>query len=108
MGINTDNDSSSGWIDSGFIDRYLDYREGLTDEPPSFDGLTDEQRRDAEGWIELMRAAYGIDPYRQTPSIEDLCQRNPQLRQLLYGTEHPPQGKPRRHLSVVSEASGTR
>ena len=83
MSINTDNDSSSSWIDTGFIDRYLDYREGLTDEPPSFDGLTDEPRRGAEAWIESMHATYGIDPYRQRPSIEELCER---LKQRLEGS----------------------
>ena len=31
--MSTDNDSSSSWIDTGFIDRYLDYLEGETTEP---------------------------------------------------------------------------
>ena len=90
MRDNAGNHISSGWIETGFIDRYLDYREGLVDEPPSFDGLTDDQRRDAEWWIESLDAAQWIDPWAETPSIEDLCQRNPH-----------------RHLNVVPDALET-
>ena len=71
----TDHDSSRSWIDTGFIGRYLDYLEGETAEPPTFDGLTDIQRRGAEAWIQSMRAARGIDPYAQRPSIEQLMER---------------------------------
>ena len=55
------------WIDTGFIGRYLDYLEGETAEPPTFDGLTDIQRRGAEAWIQSMRAAPRDRPVAQRP-----------------------------------------
>ena len=72
--MSTDNDSSSSWIDTGFIDRYLDYLEGETTEPPTFDGLSDIQRRGAEAWVGSITTARGIDPYAQKPSIERLME----------------------------------
>ena len=80
MGAN--HDGSSDWP-SDFIDAYLDYLEGETDEPPTLDGLSDDARRSAETWVQSITAARGIDPYAQTPSIEQLAERSPRLRQLL-------------------------
>ena len=83
MDNNDKNGSSGSWIDSGFIDTYLDYREGITDKPPTFDGLSEEQRRGAQAWIQSREDVRRIDPYAVTPTIEELANSNPQLKELL-------------------------
>ena len=55
-----------------FIDAYLDFLEGAKKEPPPLDDLTSEQRREAEGYIQSITAARGVDPYASPPSIEQL------------------------------------
>lgn len=51
---------------------YLDYREGLSDELPSLDGLSGRDRRAAEAFVESSQAAAGVDPYASRPSLEKL------------------------------------
>ena len=51
---------------------YLDYLEGDVDEPPALDGLTSEQRLVAEGFVESIVAARGVDPYASRPSTEQM------------------------------------
>lgn len=55
-----------------FRDAYLDYLEGDLDKPPALDDLTEIQRRTAEGFIESIEAARGVDPYASRPTIERL------------------------------------
>ena len=57
---------------SKFRAAYLDYREGLVGEPPSFERLSGRDRRTAEAFIESAQAAAGIDPYASRPSLEQL------------------------------------
>ena len=57
---------------NGFREAYLDYLEGDRDDPPTLEGLTGEQRRAAEAFIESISAARGVDPYASRPSIEQL------------------------------------
>lgn len=57
---------------SEFRAAYLDYREGQSDEAPSFDGLSGRDRRVAEAFVESSEAAAGIDPYASRPSLEKL------------------------------------
>ena len=60
---------------SHFRDAYLDYLEGIRDEPPSLDSLTGDQRRTAEAFVESITASRGVDPYASRPSIEQLLAR---------------------------------
>ena len=55
-----------------FRDEYLSYLEGDRDEPPALDDLPDAIRRTAEGFVESITAARGVDPYASRPSIEQL------------------------------------
>lgn len=56
------------------LDAYLDYLEGLGEEP-SLDHLGEEERAEAEQLIASLRAAQGIDPYSSPPSVADLLAR---------------------------------
>ena len=69
--MNMDYNDLEDFLDD-FIDAYLDFVEGDSEEPPGLDGLTDEQRRAAEGYIESITAARGVDPHASPPSIEQL------------------------------------
>ena len=51
---------------------YLDYLEGERLVAPLLDGLTGNERRAAEAFVESITAAQGIDPYASRPSIEEL------------------------------------
>ena len=55
-----------------FRDAYLDYLEGVRDEPPALEDLPEEQRRAAEAFIKSITAARGVDPHASRPSIEQL------------------------------------
>ena len=55
-----------------FQDAYLDYLEGVRDEPPSLEDLPEGQRRAAEAFIESITATRGVDPHASRPSIEQL------------------------------------
>ena len=57
-----------------FQDAYLDYLEGVRDEPPSLEDLPEGQRRAAEAFIESITAARGVDPHASRPSIEQLLE----------------------------------
>ena len=60
---------------SDFRDAYLDYLEGIRDEPPTLDRLTADQRKTAEAFVESITASRGVDPYASRPSIEQLLAR---------------------------------
>ena len=55
-----------------FREGYLSYLEGDRAEPPALQGLSDEQRRIAEAFVDSITAARGVDPYASRPSIEQL------------------------------------
>ena len=57
-----------------FQDAYLDYLEGVRDDPPSLEDLPEGQRRAAEAFIESITAARGVDPHASRPSIEQLLE----------------------------------
>ena len=63
---------------SKFRDAYLDYLEGLRDEPPALHDLPYEQRPAAEAFIKSITAARGVDPYASRPSVEQLLARGTQ------------------------------
>ena len=64
---------------SKFRDAYLDYLEGLRDEPPALQDLPYEQRPAAEAFIKSITAARGVDPYASRPSVEQLLARGTQI-----------------------------
>lgn len=51
-----------------FVDAYLDYLEGLRDEP-AMAGLDQQAQREAEVWVQSIRDARGIDPYARRPAL---------------------------------------
>ena len=63
---------------SKFRDAYLDYLEGLRDEPPALQDLPYEQRPAAEAFIKSIAAARGVNPYASRPSVEQLLARGTQ------------------------------
>ena len=63
---------------SKFRDAYLDYLEGLRDEPPALQDLPYEQRPAAEAFIKSITSARGVDPYASRPSVEQLLARGTQ------------------------------
>ena len=55
-----------------FREEYLAHLEGTRAEPPALEGLSNEERRIAETFIDSITAAQGVDPYASRPSIEQL------------------------------------
>lgn len=60
---------------SAFCDAYLEYREGLSDSPPSLDNLSDEDRDEAQRWLRSLEEARGMDPFASPPSLAEVRAR---------------------------------
>lgn len=67
----TEGETGTGGPVDAVVSAYLDFLEGHG-QPPVLDGLTGDDRRQAEALIDAMRAGRGIDPHTSTPSIEEL------------------------------------
>lgn len=78
--MNMEQNDLEAFLD-GFIDAYLDFLEGARREPPGLDDLTSEQRRAAEGYIQSITAARGVDPHASPPSIEQLLTAGARARE---------------------------
>ena len=70
---------------SDFRDAYLDYLEGIREEPPTLDRLTGDKRRTAEAFVESITASRGVDPYASRPSIEQLLARLDETSYTIHG-----------------------
>ena len=64
-----------------FLEQYLDYLEGLRETEPSMEGLSNADQRTAEGWLQSLTDARGIDPWASRPSTPELEARAAELKQ---------------------------
>ena len=55
-----------------FQELYFDYIEGITDDPPTTNALSDEERAQVESWLRSLEDARGVNPYASRPSLETL------------------------------------